>query len=204
MGQVILLSLLLGSLGLQALFAGTLLGWQQNHDHYLSEAEEEEAFTIYDTQDSIEPMDEPPLAKPTSARKAAPGSAQTDPRLVGWEYKIVRASSDLFRDPKILKTLCDEEAGAGWILLEKLDDRRIRFKRPIAMRQVLRADLLPIDPYRSVYGKSWEWRWIGIGMVGIALLVLPAYLGFALVSSALRQSAIAPSNPSNPPTSEQP
>jgi len=37
----------------------------------------------------------------------------------------------MFRDPVVLRQLCEEEAEAGWILLEKLDDHRVRFKRPM-------------------------------------------------------------------------
>jgi len=51
-----------------------------------------------------------------------------------WEFKIVRSSTAVFRNPKALNKLLEEEAQAGWIMLEKLDDSRIRFKRPRSAR----------------------------------------------------------------------
>jgi hypothetical protein len=71
-----------------------------------------------------------------------------------WEFKIVRSESGAFRKPEVLKKLLEEEARAGWVMVEKLDDRRIRFKRPRSARA--RDVLLPpgIDPYRTWYGTS--------------------------------------------------
>jgi len=69
-----------------------------------------------------------------------------------WEFKIVRSESAAFRKPEVLKKLLEEEARAGWVMVEKLDDRRIRFKRPRSARA--RDVLLPpgVDPYRTWYG----------------------------------------------------
>jgi hypothetical protein len=48
-----------------------------------------------------------------------------------------------------------EEERAGWILLEKLDDNRVRFKRRRS-GQANDAQLISegIDPYRTQYGTS--------------------------------------------------
>ena len=46
-----------------------------------------------------------------------------------WEFKIVRAYRAVFAKPEAFKKLLSEEERAGWILLEKLDDNRVRFKR---------------------------------------------------------------------------
>jgi hypothetical protein len=69
-----------------------------------------------------------------------------------WEFKIVRSESGAFRKPEVLRKLIEEEARAGWVMLEKLDDRRVRFKRPRSART--RDVLLPpgVDPYRTRYG----------------------------------------------------
>ncbi len=69
-----------------------------------------------------------------------------------WEFKIVRSESGAFRKPEVLRKLIEEEARAGWVMLEKFDDRRIRFKRPRSART--RDALLPpdADPYRTRYG----------------------------------------------------
>jgi hypothetical protein len=69
-----------------------------------------------------------------------------------WEFKIVRSESGAFRKPEVLKQLIEEEARAGWVMLEKFDDRKVRFKRPRSARA--RDTLLPpdVDPYRTRYG----------------------------------------------------
>ena len=68
----------------------------------------------------------------------------------GWEFKILRTSSGGFRGRKVLNRVCAEEAQAGWILLEKLDDHRLRFRRPVTARD--RDQQCKIDPYRTRYG----------------------------------------------------
>ncbi len=108
-----------------------------------------------------------------------------DPRLVGWEYKIVRAKRNLFKDPGVFQLLCDEEMEAGWILLEKLDDRRVRFKRPIALREIIKPEFLNRDPYRCSYGSAWQpGKWLSAIALLIAIVV-PAYLGYTFVAQAL-------------------
>ena len=71
-----------------------------------------------------------------------------------WEFKIVRSETGAFRKPEVFQMLLQEESVAGWELVEKLDDRRVRFKRPASARR--RDATLPpgIDPYRSTYGGS--------------------------------------------------
>ena len=69
-----------------------------------------------------------------------------------WEFKIVRASSPVFRKPEVLQKLMQEEAVAGWKMVEKFDDSRIRFKRPLSAKE--QDAYLPegVDPYRTQYG----------------------------------------------------
>ena len=71
-----------------------------------------------------------------------------------WEFKIVRSPSAALRRPETLRQLMDEEARAGWVFLEKLDDSRARFKRSTGARY--RDALLPagVDPYRTRYGRE--------------------------------------------------
>ena len=81
--------------------------------------------------------------------------------LDGWEFKIVRAISGRFKKREALERLCREEATAGWEMIEKLDDSRIRFKRRVDRRA---ADpQMPIDPYRTH---------VGIGEGGLVALIL--------------------------------
>lgn len=71
-----------------------------------------------------------------------------------WEFKIVRTATRAFRNPDIFAALLEEESMAGWELVEKLDDQRIRFKRQRSQRD--KDHRLPpgFDPYRSQYGSS--------------------------------------------------
>jgi len=71
-----------------------------------------------------------------------------------WEFKIVPSTTRAFRNADILAALLEEESLAGWELVEKLDDQRIRLKRPRDARS--KDHRLPpgFDPYRTQYGSS--------------------------------------------------
>lgn len=70
--------------------------------------------------------------------------------LDGWEFKIVRANTRKFKNQAAVQQLCNEEAKAGWEMVEKFDDQRIRFKRRTEKRAGDRH--LEIDPYRTQIG----------------------------------------------------
>ncbi len=94
-----------------------------------------------------------------------------------WEFKIVRSESAAFRKPEVLKALLEEEARAGWVMLEKFDDRRIRFKRPRSAR-TRDALLAPgVDAYRTRYGSPTAQYAVLIGV-----LVMLALVAFGLFS----------------------
>lgn len=84
--------------------------------------------------------------------------------LEGWEFKIVRANTRKFKTAEAVRRLCAEEAKAGWELVEKFSDCRIRFKRRVEKR----ADdaYLDINPYRTHIGISEG----GLKMVIISIL----------------------------------
>ena len=98
-----------------------------------------------------------------------------------WEYKIVRSESGAFRRPEILEALVEEESLAGWEMLEKFDNRRIRFRRPVEARK--RDHMLPngVDPYRANYGTSLTRTGISISvgllLLGVFVFGLFAYQG---------------------------
>ena len=173
---------MVGSLGLEAAIAGILVIREQLSAGQKCD-EEEEVLTRHESQEDNFTAPENAIANgnPKSDR------AQKDDLTV-WEYKIVRASSDLFRNPAIFHKLCREEAEVGWILLEKLDDRRVRFKRPIALRDAPRANLPTFDPYRSHYGPMSNAMTWAAGIVFLSAIVLPAVLGYALVSATISKS----------------
>jgi hypothetical protein len=192
--EVAMWSLLVGNLGWQAVVVSGWLRWRQvisSQQHQ----EEEEILTRFESREefaSVEPLQR--NGKVNSHKHA--DQASTDSQLVGWEFKIVRASRDLFRNPAVLQQLCQEEAKAGWILLEKLDDRRVRFKRLIALRTILDPNQLSFDPYRSHYGSSFTpLTWLG-AIAGLMMILIPSYFGYSLVSTMLTQSKAQPTPPS--------
>jgi hypothetical protein len=89
-----------------------------------------------------------------------------------WEFKIVRSGAAAFRKPETLSKLIEEEAQAGWVMLEKLDDSRVRFKRPRSARS--RDAYLPdgVDPYRTQYGALSAPTAAAVGMLIVGLVVL--------------------------------
>jgi hypothetical protein len=84
----------------------------------------------------------------------------------GWEFKILRSATSRFKDPDFLRqTLADEER-AGWTMLEKFDNSRVRVKRPVAARSGDAS--LGFDPYRT---------WVGITDNQLALTIILTIFG---------------------------
>jgi len=85
-----------------------------------------------------------------------------------WEYKIIRSGTGAFRHRDRLREALEEEAQAGWELVEKFDDQRVRLRRPVAARS--NDHLLDFDPYRT---------WIGVSDAGLVVrgLVVSALIG---------------------------
>lgn len=80
-----------------------------------------------------------------------------------FEFKIVRSSTGAFKKRETVEQVIAEEALAGWKMVEKFDDNRLRFKRSASAK---RNDYnLPpgIDPYRTTYGMT---------EFGLAMLIL--------------------------------
>jgi len=67
-----------------------------------------------------------------------------------WEFKILRSNVRTFGKPERLAECLAEEAKAGWTLVEKFDDSRIRLKRPASARA--RDATLEFDAYRTYVG----------------------------------------------------
>ena len=180
MVEILIWSLMVGSLGLEAALAGLLVSREQLAAGQKCD-EEEEVLTRYESQEDN-------FTAPENARNGNPQSDFNPADVTVWEYKIVRASSDLFRNPAIFNKLCQEEAEVGWILLEKLDDRRVRFKRSIELWDAPRQNLPPFDPYRTHYGPVSNAMTWAVAIVFLSAIVLPAVLGYALVSATLTKN----------------
>lgn len=80
----------------------------------------------------------------------------------GWEFKILRSQTNAFRKPEVMRAALEEEARAGWELVEKFDDNRLRLKRPRGARA--NDSSTSIDPYRTNYG-------IGPGRLAIVIVL---------------------------------
>lgn len=83
-----------------------------------------------------------------------------------WEFKILRSAMGAFGRPDCLRHALEEESRAGWVLIEKFDNQRLRFKRPTSARADDAA--LGFDPYRTSYG---------MGNGKLALIILSIVFG---------------------------
>lgn len=94
-----------------------------------------------------------------------------------WEFKIVRSTFGAFRNPRSLNSLLEEEALAGWEMVEKFDDNRVRFKRPRRARA--NDGMLPnnYDPYRTQFGAFGS---RGALVAGVILALVLLLLGLAV------------------------
>ena len=96
--------------------------------------------------------------------------------------KLEKQLVDAEKEIKRLNKLIEEEAHAGWVMLEKLDDSRIRFKRP---RRARAQDAYPpdgVDPYRTHYGSPARYTMMVLLMVGATLLLVLGILAFVVAS----------------------
>jgi len=66
-----------------------------------------------------------------------------------WEFKIVRSVTGVFKNPAKLADLIEREKKYGWVMLEKFDNNRIRFKRKRCQSGKVSLDE---NPYNTVYG----------------------------------------------------
>jgi hypothetical protein len=87
-----------------------------------------------------------------------------------YEFKIIRSATGGFRRPEQLQQILAEESCAGWTLVEKFDDYRIRVKRPGSARD--RDAALDFDPYRTWVGASEIQMAAALGAVCLLVLAV--------------------------------
>ena len=106
----------------------------------------------------------------------------------GWEFKIVRANTEYFKRPENLRRVVEEEGRAGWELVEKFDNNRVRFKRRIDERKN-DQHRQGIDPYRTQVGLK------GAAFVLVVLAIIALALGGIILAIASVKGNLDPSFP---------
>ena len=92
------------------------------------------------------------------------------------EFKTLQAQTPLFADTSKMQEILAEESKAGWDILEKEDNYRIKLQRSIDNRST-DANLLT-DPYRTTVGVS---SVLTYGLTALATMLLVSvilYLAF--------------------------
>ena len=92
------------------------------------------------------------------------------------EFKILRSPTGAFAKRKKFLQAVDEESLAGWELVEKIDDHRLRFKRSATAKQ--NDCFLPrqVNPYRTE---------LSINYIGFAFTLFGMVAGIAAVIGIL-------------------
>ena len=90
--------------------------------------------------------------------------------LDGWEFKIMRSATGAFKDPRVFQITVLQESLGGWELLEKFDDERVRFRRPVSARNNDANLPRGYEPYRTQVGIS-EGALVIYIILGIVLVV---------------------------------
>lgn len=99
-----------------------------------------------------------------------------------WEFKIVRATGSVFKKPEKLRQVIEEEARSGWMMVEKFDNQRVRFKRRVKMRDK-DADLpRDVDPYRTYVGTGDS---VKIAIIVAVALLVGLFVALAIVLRAV-------------------
>lgn len=96
------------------------------------------------------------------------------------EFKTMQSQTPLFADNKKMQEVLAGEAKAGWDLLEKEDNYRIKLQRDISNRE--NDKNLDFDPYTTTVGVSSVFTY-GLTAVG-TIAIVSVILYFAIWSQA--------------------
>ncbi|MEX0618749.1 MAG: hypothetical protein WDZ76_11165 [Pseudohongiellaceae bacterium] len=86
------------------------------------------------------------------------------------EYKILQSNTPMFAKPDKFREILEEEARAGWQLIEKLDNYKLRLQRETSHRA--NDQNLGFDPYRSQVGVSSTVTYTLTAVVTIAIVYI--------------------------------
>jgi hypothetical protein len=101
------------------------------------------------------------------------------------EYKIIRSATGAFKNPAKFRAALEEEARAGWELVEKLDNSRARLRRSVAWRE--KDGGLSQDPYRITVGMSQVALGLSIAFGVMGGMVLLAGLVIGILALVVRK-----------------
>lgn len=90
------------------------------------------------------------------------------------EYKVLQAQTPLFADTGKMQEILEEEARAGWRLIEKKDNYHLKLQREISHRD--NDASLDFDAYRSNVGLSATVTYGVTALVTLAVVALILYL----------------------------
>lgn len=123
------------------------------------------------------------IRKRQEAEEESMTSYSPDELAQDWEFKIIRSNTEAFGKPEAMRQMLVEEAQAGWMLVEKFDNGRVRLKRPRAARANDAALPAGVDAYRSYYGIGMG-RYLAVslfitfvilfGIIGLLMLLVPS------------------------------
>lgn len=90
------------------------------------------------------------------------------------EYKVVQSQTPMFSDTAKMHQILVEEAKAGWQLLEKEDNYKIRLQRNISHRA--NDAKLGFDAYRTTVGVSSVVTYGATALITLAIVSIILYL----------------------------
>jgi hypothetical protein len=89
------------------------------------------------------------------------------------EYKTLQAQTPLFADSKKMHEVLELEAKAGWQLLWKEDNYKLKLQREVSNRENDKS--LDFDAYRSTVGVSSVVTYVGTALLTLAIVSVILY-----------------------------
>ena len=98
-----------------------------------------------------------------------------------WEFKIIRSSTGAFKNPEKMRAVLEEEGRAGWVLVEKFDNSRMRLKRPHDARSADAGLGYLIAQSRGLFDTAT----LFVALLALMILALLFYTSVAVIERAL-------------------
>lgn len=89
------------------------------------------------------------------------------------EYKTIQSQTPIFANTDKMHKVLEEEARAGWRLLSKEDNHKIKLQRDISNRE--NDKNLDFDAYRTSIGVSSVVTYVGTSIITLAIVLAILY-----------------------------